>query len=277
MNANEYTNRILSTYNLNALKTYGQNFLISDKALNAIKAAIEPFTPAAFLEIGPGIGILTHLLSEMGEVTCYEIDTRLKECLEEEFKNKPVSIIFKDAMTINLGDVLKNTSFKNQIVVSNLPYYITTPLIQKYLEEALTASHGFFMVQKEVGLRIMATPHTRDYGAFSVRCQAYCEISKVCDCLKGAFNPQPEVDSMFIHFKRRESIYKDIDKLLEMTDLCFHLKRKTLVNNLVGYKNMSKDDIIKVLKSINLKETARAEELNLNEFITLYEVINNGR
>lgn len=276
MNANEYTNKILNQYQLNALKTYGQNFLISDKALSAIKASIEPYAPASFLEIGPGIGILTHLLSEMGDVTCYEIDTRLEDCLNNEFKDKDVTIIFKDAMAIHLGEALKNLKTENPIVVSNLPYYITTPLIQKYCEEALSAKHGFFMVQKEVGERIMAHPHTRDYGAFSVRCQAYCEINKVCDCLKGAFNPQPEVDSMFIHFKRRSDVYKEITPLLEMTDICFHLKRKTLVNNLAGYKNLNKEHIISILKAINLKETARAEELNLNEFIRLYEAIQNG-
>ena len=251
----------------NFKKKYGQNFLSDKNLLKAIANDAEVTKNDIVLEIGAGAGALTQELSLLAQkVVAFEIDTDLKdELLSLNLPN--VEFIFQDFMKVNLKDFEKDiTSYK---VVANLPYYITTPIIFKILEESEKVNSLTIMVQKEVAERIVAENSGKDYGILSVMIKFYGEaqISRIVK--RQMFNPMPNVDSAVVVIKIDRDKYSDIDKdkFSKFVKTAFSMRRKTLLNNL---SSLYSKDILKA-KFDEKFLTRRAESLSINEFVETYK------
>ena len=265
----EFKNK-MKKYGFNLKKMYGQNFIIDENIINNIILSSNIDKDTLVIEIGPGAGSLTYKLSKYSKnVLCYEIDTTLKELLEDNLKDcNNVEIIFKDFLKANVLEDIKKYNYKKLYVVANLPYYITTPIIIKFIEEAIPVDKIVVMVQKEVGNRFKAKPNTKGYNSLSIYLNYYFDIAKLLDVSKNVFIPKPNVDSVVVEFKRRESKYKLNDEKLffKLVKDSFTQKRKTLRNNLKGY-NLEK--IEQVLKKYGLDLSVRAEQLPIEIYVDI--------
>lgn len=250
-------------------KSLGQNFLIDQNIIKKIINSIDLEEESLIIEIGPGSGALTKELVKLNaNVISFEIDTRLKEKLDILVnENKNLEIIYQDFLKTNLKEFLKTKKYKNIYFVANLPYYITTAIINKITEES-DPTEMILMVQKEVAERFSASPNTKDYGSISVFLQYNYDISKVTLVSKNCFYPIPKVDSMVIKFKSKENknIVNDESKFYKLIKDSFQFKRKNLRNNLKEY---NLDKINEVLKKYNKDLTSRAESLTVKEFIDI--------
>jgi len=250
-------------------KSLGQNFLIDKNIINKIINSIDLKEESLIIEIGPGSGALTKELVKLNaNIISFEIDTRLKSELDKLCnENNNLEIIYEDFLKINLKEFLKQKKYKNLYFVANLPYYITTAIINKITEES-NPKEMILMVQKEVADRFSAHPNTRDYGSISVFLQYNYDISKVVLVPKTCFYPSPKVDSVVIKFETRENKVKALneEKFYKLIKDSFQFKRKNLRNNLKGY---NQDKINEILKEYNKDLTARAEEISVEEFINI--------
>ena len=250
-------------------KSLGQNFLIDKNIINKIINSIDLKEESLIIEIGPGSGALTKELVKLNaNIISFEIDTRLKSELDKLCnENGNLEIIYEDFLKINLKEFLKQKEYKNLYFVANLPYYITTAIINKITEES-NPNEMILMVQKEVADRFSAHPNTRDYGSISVFLQYNYDISKVVLVPKTCFYPSPKVDSVVIKFETRENKVKALneEKFYKLIKDSFQFKRKNLRNNLKGY---NQDKINEILKEYNKDLTARAEEISVEEFINI--------
>ena len=250
-------------------KSLGQNFLIDKNIIKKIVDSIDLKEEPLIIEIGPGSGSLTKELVKLNaNVVSFEIDTRLKEQLDKLVdENKNLQIIYEDFLKINLKEFLKTKKYKNLYFIANLPYYITTAIINKITEES-NPHEMILMVQKEVAERFSAHPNTREYGSISVFLQYNYNISKVVLVSKKCFYPVPKVDSMVIKFEAKKNTVKAIDeeKFYKLIKDSFQFKRKNLRNNL---KNYNQDKINEILIKHNKDLTARAEEISVDEFIDI--------
>ncbi len=250
-------------------KSLGQNFLIDQNIINKIINSIDIREDSIIIEIGPGSGALTKKLVELNaNVISFEIDTRLKEELDKlEKDNNNLKIIYEDFLNIDLNKFLKTKKYKNLYFVANLPYYITTAIINKITKES-NPTEMILMVQKEVAERFSAVPNTKDYGSISVFLQYNYDISKVAIVSKNCFFPVPKVDSVVIKFKSKESKLKvnNENVFYKLIKDSFQFKRKNLKNNLKKY---DLEKINNVLKKYNKDLTARAESLTVEEFIDI--------
>ncbi len=251
-------------------KQYGQNFICDENIIDSIirKSLIDKDT--LVIEIGPGAGSLTYKLSLVAQnVLCYEIDATLKDILDSNLKDcHNIEIKYEDFLKANVKEDIEKYQYQKIYVVANLPYYITTPIIVKIIEDKLPIDKIVVMVQKEVGDRFKAVPGTKDYGSLSVYLNYYYEVHKLLDVSRNVFIPKPNVDSIVVEFIRKKQTNKVVDE-----DLFFRLirdsftqKRKTLKNNLKDY------DLIKieeVLKKYNLDLSVRAEALSIDIFIDI--------
>lgn len=249
-------------------KNFGQNFIIDENIINAIINKADILEDTLVMEIGPGAGSLTYKLSlSAKQVLCYEIDTSLKDILHQNLGySTNVDIIFADFLKRNIKEDLKNYSFKHLYVVANLPYYITTPILVKLIEEEIPVDKIVVMVQKEVGDRFKATPNTKDYSSLSVYLNYYFTIHKLMDISQNVFMPKPNVDSIVLSFERRKDLlpvsnYSLFFKLIRDS---FKQKRKTIRNNLKEYDLKI---IEEVLKKYNFDLTVRAEQLSIEIFV----------
>lgn len=247
-------------------KSLGQNFLKDKNIIEKIANSINPTKDDLIIEIGPGAGALTkELVKKESDVICFEIDTRLKDILERINNNK-LTIIFKDFLVVNINDYIDQNKYKNLYFVGNLPYYITTAIINKIVKES-NPYEITIMVQKEVADRFNAKPGTKDYGSISVFLQYNFDIEKVYNVSKTCFEPVPKVDSSVIKFKRNKKIIaNDEEKFYKLVKDSFTQKRKNLRNNLKGY-DLNK--IESILQNHNKDLTARAEQLSIEEFIDI--------
>ena len=251
-------------------KKYGQNFIIDENIINniATKANIDKDT--LVIEIGPGAGSLTNVIAKYAKnVVCYEIDTTLDEILRTNLKeHSNVEIIYEDFLKANVLNDLKKYQYKKLYVVANLPYYITTPIIVKLIEDNIPVDKIVVMVQKEVGDRINAKVGSKEYGSLTVFLNYFFNIKKELDVSKNVFIPKPRVDSIVISFTRRENLEELIDKNLFFNLIrdSFQQKRKTIRNNLKSY---DLDIIEKELKKVGFDLSVRAEQLPLSVFIQL--------
>ena len=234
-------------YNFDFKKTLGQNFLKDDNIVNKIVNATEYKKNNLVIEIGPGAGSLTKkLLPKVDKAILYEIDTRLERILNKELAEYDnYTIIFDDFLNRNVNDDLSNYCFDNLYIVANLPYYITTPIISKFILEMSNASEIVIMVQKEMADRLSAEVGTRDYGQLTVFINYYFEMSKMFDVDRKCFYPSPNVDSAVIKMIRKDNLedltsFEHFDKLVKDS---FQFKRKTIKNNLSNY-DLKKIDII---------------------------------
>ena len=249
-------------------KKFGQNFLSDTNLLSAIVRDSEVDKSDVVVEVGPGAGALTKELAKSAKcVYAFEIDRDLQPVLTEnlaDFDN--VQIVFSDFLKMP-NDELKKTAGTGFAVVANLPYYITSPLITKFLTCGLDVQSFTIMVQKEVAERIVATPKSKDYGVLSVMVQL-CGQPKIARIVgRQMFTPSPKVDSAIVHMDNIK-VPKNYQKIVEFVKTCFASRRKTLVNNLA--KQCPKSTSAQMLTKLNISAEARAEDLSPQEFAKLF-------
>jgi len=260
----------MEKYNFNLKKMFGQNFIIDENIINSIinSAGIDKDT--LVIEIGPGAGSLTYKLSSYAKnVLCYEIDTTLKELLEDNLSNcNNVDVVFKDFLKANVLEHIKKYNYKKLYVVANLPYYITTPIIIKFIEDNIPVDKIVVMVQKEVGDRFKAKPNSKEYNSLSIYLNYYFDVKKLLDISKNVFIPKPNVDSIVVEFNKKQNSFKLKDEKLffNLVKDSFTQKRKTIRNNLKKY-NLEK--VEEVLKKYNFDLSVRAEQLPIEVFVDI--------
>ncbi len=257
-------------------KKYGQNFLIDDNILNIIAESLSKEDKSRFvIEIGPGLGSLTeYLLKHYEKVLAYEIDQDMIDILSQTFDER---LILKkiDFLTTNIDKDIYDTFQTTTIdLIANIPYYITTPIILKILEESKYITEMSIMVQKEVAERLLGHTSTKEYNSLSVLIQTYMDVSRVINVPRNCFYPAPNVDSVVVKLIRKQKLEYDIlnETLFKKVNrLLFSQRRKTIVNNLKT--NYNKDKILLMLKDLNIKETARSEELSIKQIIDIANYI----
>lgn len=247
-------------------KSLGQNFLMDKNIIKKISDSINPSSKDLIIEIGPGAGALTkELIKKESSLICFEIDTRLKEKLLPLETDK-TKIIFNDFLKINLKEYIDESKFERLFFVGNLPYYITTAIINKIIDES-NPYEIVIMVQKEVGERFMSKPNSKQYNSLSVFLQYNFDISKVVNVSKNCFEPIPKVDSVVVKLtKNKKGSVINEEHFYKLVKDSFTQKRKNLRNNLYNY-DLNK--IEETLKKYNKDLTSRAESLTVEEFIDI--------
>ncbi len=270
------TKELIKRYGIRLTKSLGQNFLTDENVVTRIVDTAEVTSSDLVMEIGPGIGSMTgELAARAGRVVAVEIDRHLIPALKENLKEfSNLEIINEDIMKVNVKNITGNEQNMTLKVAANLPYYITTPIIMKLLEEENDIELMVFMVQKEVAQRMVAKPGGKDYGALSVAVQYYAQPEKVFDVPPHCFVPQPEVDSTIVKLKKNKTppvSLKDKDMFFKVVKASFGQRRKTLLNALTNFGgfNRSKEEIREILLGLNIDENARGETLSIEQFASL--------
>ena len=257
----------LKENNFNFKKKFGQNFIVDKNVIENIinKSNIDKDT--LVIEIGPGAGSLTNKLGEVAKnVLAYEIDESVKPILEKNIHSN-TKIIYDDFLKRNVIEDIKEYNYKKLYVVANLPYYITTPIIIKLIEDKIDIDKIVVMVQKEVGNRFKAKPNTKEYNSLSIFLNYYYNVEKILDVSKNVFIPKPNVDSIVVSFTKKERIkLKNEELFFKLIRDSFKQKRKTLKNNLKGY-DLNK--IEEILNKYNLDLSVRAEAIPIDIFIAI--------
>ncbi|MDU5494782.1 16S rRNA (adenine(1518)-N(6)/adenine(1519)-N(6))-dimethyltransferase RsmA [Veillonella sp.] len=263
----EVVHYICKRFDIKMSKKLGQNFLIKRGIVDEIVHAAELTPGEPVLEVGPGIGTLTQGLAQSGaDVTAIELDRRLLEVLDTTLASYDnVRIVHGDVLKLDVPTIMNHKPFK---VVANLPYYITTPIIMSLLESKLPIERLVVMVQKEVALRMVAQPGTKDYGALSVAVQYYTEPDIVLDVPPKSFLPAPAVTSSVIRCVLRDKPPVDVidEKLFfRVVKAGFAQRRKTFANTMKT-TGLSKDRIEELLEKANIDGQRRGETFTLQEF-----------
>lgn len=265
------TRDILRHFNLRASHRLGQNFLIDESVINDIVAAADITEDESVLEIGPGIGTLTQALLEAGaKVTAVELDKKLPAVLSETLKNYDnFTLVSGDILKVDLTEIMGSEPYK---VVANLPYYITTPILLTLLEKKLPITKIVTMIQKEVALRLTATPGGKDYGAVTVAFKYYTDTKIIREVSPKCFYPAPEVTSAviasdvlsepFVKVKNEELFFK-------IVRAAFGKRRKTLSNALKSV--FDKDIVSSAIENAKIDGNRRGETLSIEEFAALAE------
>lgn len=270
------TKELLKQFEFHMTKRLGQNFLVDKDILDKIIQGAELTKEDYVLEIGPGMGSMTQKLCESaGKVVAIEIDKKLIPVLNvtlSEYNN--VKVINHDVLRVDLKALLEeHFGTKSVKVVANLPYYITTPIIMKLLEERLNLSSITIMVQKEVGDRIKAVPGGKVYGALSVAVQYYARPSQLLLVPPDSFIPKPEVDSIVLKLDilSKPAVQVQDEKLFfRVVKSAFGQRRKTLLNALTaGNMGLTKEQLKQMLASVGIDENRRGETLSLQEFANI--------
>ncbi|MDK8277365.1 16S rRNA (adenine(1518)-N(6)/adenine(1519)-N(6))-dimethyltransferase RsmA [Peptostreptococcus anaerobius] len=275
LSSHKATMEIVKKHDFKFTKSLGQNFLIDDNIIDKIVGGSLAGQGDKVIEVGPGIGTLTRELASRSEkVMVVEIDKKLIPILGDtlsDFDN--VTIVNEDIMKADIKDLIdKNLDGGPVKLVANLPYYITTPIIMRFLEEDINVTDIVVMVQKEVAERMNANPGKKDFGALSVAVQFYCDTEIVAKVPRHLFVPQPNVDSIVIALRvRPERKYKveDEDLFFKIVKASFGQRRKTLLNSLTSMGILDKTDISAVLSVAGIDEKRRGETLSLEEFARL--------
>lgn len=251
---------------MKAKKYYGQNFLKNEEIIKNITDLVKPTENDLIIEIGPGRGALTKYLTQKTcDLVCIEIDTDLKVYLDK-YQSKKCKIIYEDILNVDLKEITK--AYQNVFVVGNLPYYITSPILE-YLINNIKTQKMVFMVQKEVADRYSGKVNTKDYGYFTLFLNFYYEVNKEIFVSKNNFDPVPKVDSEVISLSLKDKV-PDInqEKYFAFLKECFSHKRKTLKNNIVSYDF---EKIMNVLNKYGLTESVRAEQIREDIFIEIFK------
>lgn len=270
------TKEILKKYGFTFKKSLGQNFLIDTNILNRIVDHAELTDETGAIEIGPGIGALTEQLAKRAKkVLAFEIDQRLLPILADTLSPYPhAKVIHQDVLKANLKETLAQEfeGIEDLMVVANLPYYVTTPILMKLLEEQIPVRGIVVMLQKEVADRIAAKPGTKDYGSLSIAIQYYTEAETVMVVPKTVFNPQPNVDSAVIRLIRRNEPAVKVENevfFFKVVRASFGQRRKTILNNLVNNLpngKANKAAIEQALSEASVDPKRRGETLSIEEF-----------
>ena len=293
MNVYEETQLILHKYKIQANKSLGQNFLVDDNVIDEIIRCSNIDKKDLIMEIGPGLGVLTNrLLQESNNVIAVELDKRMVSILQDRFKlningdvESHLEIIKEDILKINLNQLIAEKRSNNEIkqvkIVANLPYYISTPIIMKLLENRLDIDEIIVMVQKEVAERLTAKTGTRLAGAITYAVEYYSEAESIIKVPKESFVPSPKVESEVIKLtvRKDKKIQVQDEKLLfNIISKSFMQRRKTLSNALLNNNIMNnKDDVDKMWKELEINEKVRGESLTLEQFGTIADYITNKK
>ncbi|NLD26511.1 MAG: 16S rRNA (adenine(1518)-N(6)/adenine(1519)-N(6))-dimethyltransferase RsmA [Acholeplasmataceae bacterium] len=269
------TQMILDKYDIRAKKSFGQNFLIDENILKKIALSANLNQETGVLEIGPGIGALTEvLLTHSQKVLAFEIDWNFIEVLNSELKSfSNFKLLNKDFLKADLASELDYLAdCKRIIAVSNLPYYITSPIIIKLLENENGIEEFYFMVQKEVGERLTSEPGTKDYGSLTVLIKYKTEARILFPVSRNSFIPKPNVDSVVIGLRRRKIDLgiKNEANFLKFVQAIFSQRRKTLYNNIMNAYQITRKDIEDIFPKLGVKPDVRSEALNLKQIAQIY-------
>ena len=277
------TKFIMRKYGVRANKSLGQNFLINEEVIDSIVNSAKITKEDLVIEIGPGLGTLTkYLLEKAGKVICIELDNKMISILNDRFSlYDNFEIINNDVLKVDLNTLIsnekRNGKIKNVKVVANLPYYITTPIIMKLLEENLDIESITVMIQKEVADRLIATPGDKHTGAITYTVYYYCESEKIIEVPKSSFIPEPEVTSEVIKLKVRKNKPVQVDnekKFFYIIKCAFMQRRKTLLNSLTNnhvFENKTEGETI--LNELNMDLNIRPECLSINDYAKIYNKI----
>lgn len=267
---------IKERYGFKLSKSLGQNFLTDKNIIDRIIGSAEIGPDDLVIEIGPGIGVITREAAETArKVIAVEIDKNLIPILKETLSDVDnVEIVNQDILKTDVNQLIANQgdSISGVKIIGNLPYYITTPIIMKLLEDGVMADSITVMMQKEVADRIKASPGTKAYGALSVAVQYYCTVEGVVNVPKEVFVPQPKVDSTVLRLSIREEApvkLSDREIFFRCVKAGFGQRRKTLLNSLMGIEGITKEEVKEALDAAGIDSARRAETLDLEEFAKL--------
>lgn len=275
----ETVKKILSEYNTFAKKKFGQNFLHDENVLEKIVKESNINKDTYVVEIGPGLGFLTSYLSKNAKkVLCYEIDSSMVEVLKNK-KYSNVEIVLDDFLKRNLNDDFDQYNMGNDIiVVANLPYYITTPILLKILEETNRVNKMIVMMQKEVAKRLSGKPSTKDYNALSVLIQYFTNPKILFNVKATSFYPEPNVESSVLQIEYKKEIICqaiNLEYFLKFNRNIFQNRRKTLLNNIITNYSYPKNEIYDLLKEALVNEAIRAEALSVDQIVKLSNIFYN--
>lgn len=275
----EETKFIMKKYNIKANKSLGQNFLIDDNVIKKIIEGSNVCKDDLIIEIGPGLGTLTEfLLEKANKVISIELDKKMLNILKDRFKlYNNFELIHNDVLKVNLKELIQkekqDSNIKHVKIVANLPYYITTPIIMKLLEEQLDLTSITVMVQKEVADRLIETPGGKNTGAITYSVYYYATSESILDVSNTSFIPEPDVTSEVIKLDIRKTPpvnVKDKNIMFRIIKCAFMQRRKTLLNSLTNTKVfLNKEEGIKILNKLNLSENIRPEKLSLQDFANI--------
>lgn len=280
-NSLEDTKFILKKYHITANKKLGQNFLINDEVINGIVEASNIQKEDLVIEIGPGLGTLTsELLENAGKVIAIELDENMLPILNDRFKlYDNFELLNEDVLKVDLNKLISENmgGLSKAKVVANLPYYITTPIIMKLLEDKLNIESITVMVQKEVADRITAKPGDKLSGSITYSVDYYAEAEKIVFVDKSSFIPAPEVDSEVIKLQIREEpkVHVENEELFfKVIKASFMQRRKTLLNGLSNSGIIKdKESLKKILEKLGLSVDIRGEKLTIEQFAELSNLI----
>ncbi len=262
---------ILDKYGFKFSKSLGQNFLIDGNIINKIAETAELDENSGVLEIGPGFGTLTQILCDKAKkVVTIEVDKSLEKVHKEILNYDNLKIIYDDFMKVDVNKLIEEEfSGLDVKIVANLPYYITTPIIMKILEERYKVSKIVVMVQKEVAQRLNSLPGSKEYGAITLAVQYRADTNIAMIVPNSVFMPRPKVDSAVIEFnilKTPRIRVQDEELLFSVIKASFGQRRKTLLNGLSNNLKISKDTVKMALTNAGIDPGTRGETLGLNEF-----------
>lgn len=269
---------IMERHGFNFSKALGQNFLINPSVCPRMAEEAVENENMGIIEVGPGIGVLTEQLAQRAKkVVCIELDKRLPDILKETLKDfDNISIISGDVLEVDLKGIIEN-NFKGLAVsvCANLPYYITTPVIMRFLEEKLPITSLIVMVQKEAAQRLCSPPGTRNCGSISAAVFNYCTPTVLFNVSRGSFMPAPNVDSSVIKLSLNEKpfIEENQEVFSALVKAAFAQRRKKAVNSISSSLGKDKNLLEKAFVSAGIKETARAEEITLTQWKCLTAIL----
>lgn len=269
-----YLAEILKKFNFSFSKSLGQNFLIDGNIVKNIVEKSGITDEDIVLEIGPGFGTLTEELAlNAKKVIAIEKDNRLMEVLDYTLQNYDnVKIINEDFLKIDLEKIfIEEAQGQKLKVVANLPYYITTPILERIIENKKYFSTVSVMVQEEVARRVVASPNNKDYGSLTLYLEYNCEKEILMKVPRTVFMPSPKVDSAILYLKLvHRDLDVDEDYLFKFIRSGFTKRRKNIMNSLSkGFVNVSKEELKEILSSLELSGNLRAENLSLQDYINI--------
>ena len=279
------TKEILQKHGFTFKKSLGQNFLIDANVIHKVLDKAEINEDTAVIEVGPGIGSLTEQIAKRaGKVVAYEIDQRLIPVLNDTLgPYDNVTIINEDILKADVRGMIgeEMASYKEVVVIANLPYYITTPILMNFLMKNVPIDRYYVMMQKEVGERISAVPGTKAYGSLSIAIDYYTDAKTVQNVPKAVFMPAPNVDSIIVEMKTREEpkvSVEDEEKFFRLTRGAFVQRRKTILNNYLSlFENgkKHKPEINELLDDAGIDPVRRGESLSIEDFAGIYRKLEN--
>lgn len=279
----EETKFIMHKYHIKANKSLGQNFLINQEVVNAILEKSKISKEDLVIEIGPGLGTLTkYLLDRARKVICIELDKKMIKILEDRFSlYSNFELLNQDVLKVDLRALIEQEKQKKEIkrvkIVANLPYYITTPIIMKLLEEELELESITVMIQKEVADRLIAIPGSKETGAITYSVYYYAQAQGILEVPNSSFIPEPEVTSKVIQLLiRKEPIIKVQSKevMFRIIKCAFMQRRKTLLNALVNSNVFeNKEQGVQTLETLSINVNSRAENLTLEDYAKITDLL----